>query len=250
MKKNDIQHVYLYIDDSGKISKYEDYAIFAGIVFYDSNQKSEFMNKYRSIINEIKCSYCEFSVGSCNNHCPEIKGMNIRNDDRRRLINLSRNYVTFGTVIINKNLNGDIINRKASKGRFSEYAQRRLIKETVKYLISNEMIDPDKSMYLHINIDEMPTKTNGYYTLQEGLLEELKHGIINFNYATTFPAIIKGDLEVQVVYRDSSKDCCIQMADILANSIRRAFGLNNNWYESSEYLKKKLRLNVLLRLPN
>ena len=29
---SNIQHVYLYMDDSGKISKSEDYAIFAGIV--------------------------------------------------------------------------------------------------------------------------------------------------------------------------------------------------------------------------
>ena len=250
MNEKDIQHVYLYMDDSGKISKYEDYSVFGGIVFTNSAEKSEFMNKYRSIINEVKCSYCNYTIGSCSHTCPEIKGSNINNSDRRRLINLSGNFTTFGAVILNKLLNADIINRVQSKGRFNEYSQRRLIKQTIKYLITKKIIDPDKPVYLHINIDEMPTKTNGYYTLQEGLLEELKFGIINFNYSVTFPPIIKGDLEVQVVYKDSSKDCCIQMADIIANTIRRTLTFNNNWFESYDYLKKNMKIDVILRLPN
>lgn len=238
------------MDDSGKISKSEDYAVFGGIVFSNSNEKSMFMNKYRAIISEIKCSYCEFEKSSCSKTCPEIKGINIRNSHRRRLLNLSGNFTTFGTVIMNKMLNSDIINRTASKGRFTEYSQRRLIKKTIAYLITRKIIDPEKDVFLHINIDEMPTKTNGYYTLQEGLLEELKHGIMNFNYAVSFPPIIKSKLEVQVIYKDSSKDCCIQMADIIANTIRRTLIINNNWFESYEYFKKKMKLDVILRLPN
>lgn len=38
--KIDYQHVYLYMDDSGKISKYEDCAIFVEIVFENNSQKS------------------------------------------------------------------------------------------------------------------------------------------------------------------------------------------------------------------
>lgn len=48
--ENAKQHVYLYMDDSGKMTKSEDYAIFAGIVFTSSAQKSEFNNKYRKIL--------------------------------------------------------------------------------------------------------------------------------------------------------------------------------------------------------
>lgn len=250
MEEKNVQHIYLFMDDSGKISKYEDYAVFGGIVFSDSNEKSMFMNKYRSVIKEIKCSYCQFEIGSCSNTCPEIKGINIKNSDRRRLLNLSGSFTTFGAVIMNKMVRSDIINRVASKGRFAEYSQRRLIKKVVENLISRKIIDPDKDVYLHINIDEMPTKTNGYYTLQEGLFEELKHGIINFNYAVSFPAIINGNLEVQVIYKDSSKDCCIQMADIIANTIRRTLIVNNNWFDSYEYFKKIIKLDVVLRLPN
>lgn len=247
---NQIQHVYLYMDDSGKISKYEDYAIFAGIVFHTNKEKSEFVNKYRSICKDINCNYCNKFEWECDNECPEIKANHISNGHRRRFMQLSKKYTTFGTVIYNKNLKSDIVNRKASKGRFSEYAQRRLIKMTIKHLISLGAILPDQPIYLHINIDEMPTKSNGYYTLQEGLYEELKHGIINWNYGKTFKPIVFGDLQVQVTYKDSKYDYGIQMADIIANTIRRTFVFNNNWFDSYNYVLNNLKIDIFLRLPN
>ena len=250
MSKLDYQHVYLYMDDSGKISNYEDYAIFAGIVFTNNEEKSRFSNKYRSIIKDIKCDYCSLDKVTCSNECPEVKASQISNEDRRRIINLSKNFVTFGTVIFNKNLFQDILNRAASKGRFTEYSQRRIIKETITYLINRKVINPYKPLYLHINIDEMPTKTNGYYTLREGIREEFLFGIVNFNYQKSFPAIIHSSFECDVIYRDSKFDLGIQMADIIANTIRRSFVFDSNYFEVYDYLKNRLKINVILRLPN
>lgn len=249
-KQNKIQHVYLYMDDSGKISKFEDYAIFAGIVFHNSAEKSEFVNKYKSIYESIKCSYCDKNTNSCSIDCPEVKAVHISNPHRRQIMQLSKKFVTFGTVIYNRNIREEIVIRQASKGRFIEYAQRRVIKNTIRCLIHKDIINPNKPVYLHINIDEMPTKTNGYYTLQEGLLEELKYGIHNFNYGKTFKPILYDDLEVQVIYKDSQYDYGIQMADIIANTLRRTFVFNNNCFTSYDYIKNKLEINVLLRLPN
>lgn len=245
----DYQHIYLYMDDSGKISKFEDYAVFAGIVFKDTKEKSKFSNMYRSIINSIKCKYCDEPANGCSCNCPEIKAFSIKTSDRRRIIKLSKEYTTFFTSIYNKNLRGYIINDKRSKGRFNEYAQRRLIKTTINHLISLNVINPNLPLYLHINIDEMPTKSNGYYTLRDGLIEELKHGIQNFNYGVYHRPIIYGDLKLEVVYKDSKKDLGIQMADILANTVRHSFVINNNWFDTSQYLKEKCHFNVLLRLP-
>ncbi|MCR5794072.1 MAG: DUF3800 domain-containing protein [Solobacterium sp.] len=246
----DYQHIYLYMDDSGKISRYEDYSVFAGIVFTNSKEKSEFTNKYRSIINDIKCKYCQFNKNCCNKNCPEIKASNIENTDRRRLMNLSKSFSTFGTVILNKNLHDDIIVHTASKGRFVEYAQRRIIKNTVQYLIDEKIIDPNKPIHLHVNIDEMPTKTNGYYTLREGIREEFLFGIKNFNYQKKFNPIVFADFKCDVIYRDSKFDYGIQMADIIANSIRKALILNPNYFETLKYLTNHLKINVILRLPN
>ena len=141
-KYNDTQHVYLYMDDSGKISISEDYSIFAGIVFYDKAQKSEFANKYRSIRNAIKCNYCRHNKGECIVNCPEIKGIMLNKRDRRRIIALSKKFTTFGTIIYNKALHADIVRRKQSKGRFTEYAQKRIVKATIKHLISRRIIVP------------------------------------------------------------------------------------------------------------
>ena len=141
------QHVYIYMDDSGKISAIEDYAIFAGIVFTNNREKSEFYNKYRQICNEIKCNYCHQNKGSCDLNCDEVKGINIRESDRRRIIELSKKSTTFATVIYNQNLQPDIINRVQSKGRFNEYAQRRLIKKTLIHMISKKVIDPYRACF-------------------------------------------------------------------------------------------------------
>lgn len=247
----DYQHVYLYMDDSGKISRYEDYAIFAGIVFTNTNQKSEFSNKYRRIINDIKCNYCESQPANCDKKCVEVKASHISNSDRRRIMQLSKKFITFGVIIYNKNIqHKDIIDRPQSKGRFVEYYQRRIIKRTMEKLIFTKQINPNKPIYLHVNIDEMPTKTNGYYTLREGIREEFLSGIINFNYQKTFKPIIFSDFDIDVLYKDSKYDLGIQMADILANTIRRSFTLNNNWFDSYDYITKKLDIDVVLRLPN
>ncbi len=250
MKNNNIQHVYLYMDDSGKISKYEDYAVFAGIVFNSTTAKSEFTNKYRSILNSIKCKYCQQDQANCDHNCIEVKAIHIRPKDRRRLLKLSRKFTTFGTVIYNKNLIPDIVNRVQSKGRFNEYAQRRVIKETIAHLIKLNILDSHKHVQLHINIDEMPTKTNGYYTLQEGIREELAFGIVNYNYGKTFRPILHGGLIVNVNYKDSKTDIGIQMADIIANTIHRSFVLNNNWFDSYKYLTKTICIDIILRLPS
>lgn len=250
-KMTDWQHIYIYMDDSGKISRFEDYAIFAGIVFSNNKMKSEFVNKYRQINREIHCKYCKQALPECNHDCPEVKAISIDNSDRRRIINLSKKHVTFGTVIMSKTIQTkDIFDRPQSKGRFNEYAQRRIIKKTMQYLISKKIVNPNKPVYLHLNIDKMPTKTNGYYTLQEGIREEFIYGIINFNYQRRFSPILFGDFEIDLRYKDSKTDFGIQMADILANTIRRAFIHNGNYYEVRDYLSKKMYLNVLLRLPN
>ena len=81
------------------------------------------------------------------------------------------------------------------------------------------------------------------------LIEELKYGIQNFNYGIFHKPILYGALQLEVVYKDSKKDFGIQMADILANTVRHSFVINNNWFDTSKYLKEKCHFNVLLRLP-
>lgn len=241
------RHLYFYIDDSGKISDSEEYSGFAGILFLSSSSKSEFSNKYKSILKRISCKYCSLNRDSCSKNCPEVKGSIIRPGDRRWLLNLSRQFYTFGVRITNSKLYPTIRSNKASKGRYTDYAIKRVIKEVIQDLLSKYIISADDEICINIYIDEMTTKSNGYYTLEESIIEELYHGISNFNYGCYFTPILKGDPKVNIRYQESDKQVGIQMADILANTlIKEAKKKKANDREKHD---KKLRLNKILYLP-
>lgn len=101
-----------------------------------------------------------------------------------------------------------------------------LVKSIIKKLINTRRIDPSNSVKLVIDIDQQTTKSNGYYDLKNGIYEELKHGIINFNYSRTFKPILFSDLTITLMYKDSSKNYLIQASDLLAGTIR-GIALNN-----------------------
>ena len=96
---------------------------------------------------------------------------------------------------------------------------------------------PKIPLKIIINIDEQSTKSNGYYNLKDGLVEELKYGIINYNYATNIRPIIKSDLEIIISYQNSGKSYVIQAADLLAGTIRSKTLENIN---NSRDIKKEL----------
>lgn len=85
----------------------------------------------------------------------------------------------------------------------------------------DEKIDPNKPIRLIINIDQQSTKSNGYYNLHDGLIEELKYGIVNFNYSSLIKPIIYSDLDILISYQDSGKSYVVQAADLLAGTIRK-----------------------------
>ena len=68
-----LQTIYINIDDSGKLSKKEIVSIYGGIVFLSKEEKDKFITQYRSIINDIKCHYCnQKEENNCNKTCPEM----------------------------------------------------------------------------------------------------------------------------------------------------------------------------------
>ena len=91
----------------------------------------------------------------------------------------------------------------------------------MKFLIGDEKIDPNKPIRLIINIDQQSTKSNGYYNLHDGLIEELKYGIVNFNYSALIKPIVYSDLDILISYQDSGKSYVVQAADLLAGTIRK-----------------------------
>lgn len=214
---DELQEIYINLDDSGKLTNKEQISVYGGLVFLSKKEKDKFITQYKSILKDIRCGYCL----KCDNNCPEIKNTNIKKNDKRRLMNYIKKYYVIGLVIKNEEVYDYIKENKAAKGRFIDYSIRRLIKEVLENLIRLEYVNPNKPIKLIINIDQQSTKSNGYYNLQDGLIEELKYGISNYNYSKTFKPIVFSLLEVKVSYQDSGKSYVVQAADLLAGTIRK-----------------------------
>lgn len=238
--KKEVQEIYINLDDSGKLSSKEDISVYGGVVFLSKKEKDKFITQYKKIINEVKCEYCKI----CNHACPEIKNTNIKPEHKRWLMNYIKNYFIVGLIIENKKVYEEILQSKASKGRFIDYAIRRLIKEILKSLIKEGKIDPYKPVKIILNIDQQSTKSNGYYNLHDGILEELKYGISAYNYSAKRKRIVYSDLEILVTYQVSAKSYVIQAADLLAGTIRRTVldNMGNYGRALSKFVDLKIKL--------
>lgn len=218
--KNDFQILYINIDDSGKLSTKEKICVYGGLLFFSKKEKDKFITQYRSIIDDMKCKYCD-NKNNCNNKCPELKHSNLKANDLRRLRNYIKKYMLFACVIKNSEIYSHIISDKSSKGRFLDYSLRRLIRGIISKLIDENIIFSSNNLNIVINIDEQKTKSNGYYNLKDGLFEELKYGIINYDYKVRHRPVIKGELNINLYYQKSDKSFAIQAADLVAGTTRR-----------------------------
>lgn len=219
--KNNEQSIYICLDDSGKLSKNEKLCVYGGIVFFSKNERDKFLTQYNSIIKEIKCKYCHCDKTQCDNQCPEIKCSKILPKHRRRIMNYIKKYFIICIIIKNGDIYDYILNNKSSKGRYLDYAIKILIKNTIRDLIKLGKVNPNNIVKLVLELDEQTTKTNGYYSLNDGIKEELIHGVTNFNYDTIFPPLLKSDLKVHLMYKDSKFSPVIQAADFVAGTVRR-----------------------------
>lgn len=233
------------MDDSGKLSSHEQVCVYGGLIFLSKKDKDKFITQYRSIIKNIRCKYCHKS--ECNHKCPEIKNTNILPNDKRRLMNYIKKYCVIALVINNNLVYNHILESKGAKGRFIDYAIRRVIKESIKILIKNHEVNAYQNTKLIINIDEQSTKNNGYYNLKDGLFEELKHGISNYNYGAIISPIIHGEFTLSLSYQNSANSYVVQAADLLAGTIRhKSLQALTNKDETYEELSKFVDFKIIL----
>lgn len=249
MEENNEQTVYINIDDSGKLVSTEKVSIYAGLVFTSKKEKDKFITQYKAIVQNIKCKYCNINITSCpsNKSCPEIKHNMLKPKHSRQLMNYIKKYSVLCCIINNNKVYSNIKTNTASRGRFLDYALKLLIKQTIKGLIKEEKISAFKPIKLVVNIDEQTTKTNGYYSLKDGIIEELKYGIINYNYGVQHTPIIFSDLDVTICYQKSEKSYLIQAADLVAGSVRRLYLSNIN--DLLEFSKRTNFINYKIILP-
>ena len=243
------QIIYINIDDSGKLVDSERVSIYAGLVFTSKKEKDKFITQYRSIVKEMKCKYCKEDVAICNSNklCPELKHNMLKPKHNRQLMNYIKKYSILCCVINNDKVYSNIKDNTASRGRFLDYSLKLLIKQTIKGLIKENRVDPNVPIKLIVNIDEQTTKTNGYYNLKDGIIEELKYGIFNYNYGIYNTPIVNSELEVNVCYQKSEKSYLIQASDLIAGTVRRLY--LNNVENILEFIKRIDFVNYRIFLP-
>ena len=229
--------------DSEKVS------IYAGLVFTSKKEKDKFITQYRSIVKNIRCKYCKEDITICNSNksCPELKHNMLKAKHNRQLMNYIKKYSILCCVINNDKVYPNIKFDTASRSRFLDYSLKLLIKQTIKGLIKENRINPNLPIKLVINIDEQTTKTNGYYNLKDGIIEELKYGIYNYNYGIYNTPIVNSELEVEVCYQKSEKSYLIQASDLIAGTVRRLY--LNNIENALEFLKRIDFVNYRIFLP-
>lgn len=216
------QTVYINLDDSGKLTTKEKLCTYGGVVFFSKKEKDKFITQYRKIVDELKCKYCTNSNNICNhNDCPELKSHNLKANDNRRIINYIKKYFVVACIIKNDEIYDHIMTSKASRGRYIDYSLRIVTKGLILQLISENKIDPYKPLKIILNIDEQSTKSNGYYNLKDGLIEELKYGIVNYNYNKVHKPIIFDELDIELTYQKSETSYVVQAADLIAGYVRR-----------------------------
>lgn len=251
MNKDNVkeQTIYINIDDSGKLVDSEKVAIYAGLVFLSKKEKDKFITQYRSIVKSIQCKYCKKNIIICNSNkdCPELKHNMLKPKHNRQLMNYIKKYSILCCVINNNKVYPNIKNNTASRGRFLDYSLKLLVKQTIKMLIKEKRIDADLPVKLILNIDEQTTKTNGYYNLKDGIVEELKYGIFNYNYGFLNTPILNSDLEVNVCYQKSEKSYLIQASDLIAGTVRKLYLLNLD--NPLEFSKRIEFVNYKIFLP-
>lgn len=243
------QVIYINIDDSGKLVNNQKVTVYAGLIFTSKKEKDKFITQYRSIVESIKCKYCNENVINCtsNKSCPELKHNMLKPKHNRQLMNYIKKYSILCCIINNDKVYPNIKEDTASRGRFLDYSLKLLIKNSIKGLIKENLIAPNINTKLIINIDEQTTKSNGYYDLKSGIIEELIHGIYNYNYAIKHNPILIGNLEVSLCYQKSEKSYLIQASDLVAGTIRRTYLDNIN--NITEFNKKISFANYTIFLP-
>lgn len=146
---------------------------------------------------------------------------------KRSLFNSVRAYESVSAAVDLSKIYDHILDNKKSRCRYKDYILKLCVKRKLEELISRGIIRKDDDITIEICIDEQLTATNGYYSLEDSIWEELKHGIANWDYGIVHKNVFDKDVTVHIHYCDSSKYYLIQAADILANRIWTSYRVNN-----------------------
>lgn len=207
-----LQTLYFYIDDSGTLHKNERSGLFvyAGYLFLKRLHRDNAQRRYRAAVKTLQSRL---------GRNDELKAHGLRNKDRRFLFNSIKQCRSFSSIVRIERVYDRILVERESICRYKDYVLKRVIKEKLGYLISLNLVNPAEDIQLIVQIDEQLNCSNGYYSLESSIREELSDGIYNYDYGVMHPPLFLGKVDVKVSFSDSSNNYLIQASDILANKI-------------------------------
>ncbi len=213
--------VYFFFDDSGILHPTESsgYFVYAGYVFLSREELDRAKREYIHANKLIKNS-----TGMTG----ELKASILSANQKRSLVKVMKKYRSVSLAVRIDSLYSHIVSDKKSICRYKDYVLKRCIKSELLELIRTGQLSKTEDIKLYINIDEQLTATNGYYSLQDSIYEELKHGIINFDYGIQHKKIFEGNVQVRIKYCESKNNYLIQASDILANRVWTSYRVNNH----------------------
>lgn len=209
-----MKKISIFIDDSGVFHSNHNYFVYAGFCFISDEDKISAKKRYRSLNTKIKKSKAIDG---------ELKASNIERKHKNALFKVLKDEISFSVSVNLSSVQASVMMDKKSRQRFKDYAIKRVVKNLFKKLIKQGLISKTDDIELFVNIDQQGFATNGLYGLGDGILEELKYGITNFNYGTFYPPILEGEFVVHTKSCVSENDYLIQAADILANRIWNSY---------------------------
>lgn len=227
--------IFIFVDDSGKLHKNanDDYFIYAGYIFLNNEEKEKAKRKYRSLNKKI---------GKSLQRTNELKGCNLSKSNKRALFNVMRDCYSFHVMVYIPKVYEDQKTNKKTIVRFQDYALKRIIKRVFEQMIKQELLNPYDDIKLYVNIDQQLTSTDGFYTLDQSIYEELVNGISGFDYSRPRSPIWYGNMDIELKYCESENDYLIQASDILANRIFTS-------YRDNKPNRREIKNHIYLTLP-
>lgn len=214
------QEVIFFFDDSGILHKSNTVGVFvyAGYVFTDRSALQSAKRKYINANKKLK-----EALGRND----ELKATSLEPKHKRALFNAVKEFESLAVVVNVPRVYSHILANKKSICRYKDYVLKRAVKHKLKRLIADGVLSSDEDITITIYIDEQLTATNGYYDLRDSIMEELRYGIVNFDYGVLHHSIFNAAVTVNIEYCDSSKNYLIQASDILANRIWTSYAKND-----------------------
>lgn len=233
----------IFTDESGVFDpKNNKFYILSGILILNKKDQDRAIMRYKNVENNIKK---ELNF----NPTTELKAYNLKPKNKRRLLNIMKNYYKFAIVIDLNKIYPRILENKFHKQAFQDYAYSRGVKEFLLFLENKKIISLNNIKSINFFLDERPVSSSGRYELESSLYKELKIGKYNENFLKFREGIIPNIQNINLQYLDSKNNYLIRASDILANIMFYCFNSQKNDFKNKiQNLQEKNNL-FIIELP-